>query len=692
MATAIQALAAYARHWGVSGCLGVGIAVAAASACNDNFGAPASPGFGAGGGGRAGGGGSAGLGAGGVGAGGGGSAGAGSGGGAVGEGGVVVTPFDGPTSFTCNPNLKPAMDQIRALTSRQYLNTVADLIAALTGSSSVGPAVLSDPSVTAAQALLQPNTPTIPLPLVDATATSTQNANSLGTAFPDGGWLRADQSIQQSRINGFYNFGLALAQVLTSPTYLGSFVGSCALGATAGNDMGCLTSFLQKVGPLVLRRAFNDSNHSSDLATYTAMFTLNGPDATATNPAAAAYQDVITGLLNAPEFLYFVEDDPSDPPAPGGVAGVYQLNAYELASRLSYHVWDTMPDQALMASAANGSLLQPSVYEQQVDRLFTNSRAQQTLNQFFIDYFQTESVGGPRGTGGLNYHFLADPNALTSPQFQAFAGANLPQPSLYANMVDDALGMINYYSTHNGTVSDLLTSPLSFAQTADVAQIYGLAPWDGMSAPTSFLDSQRPGLFTRALFTSAGIDTSPILKGVFLRRYVMCDVLGTPPALANGASVPLTTDETTRQATTALTSNVPCNLCHANWINPLGFATESFDGLGRYRTMQTLYTNTGAVSDMLPVNTAVTPYVMMADGTTEAANASDLMNLIVASDKPAACLARNYFRYAFARFEDLTLDACTLESMRTTVANGGQIANLWKSVTQTPLFTQRTIQ
>ena len=77
---------------------------------------------------------------------------------------------------------------------------------------------------------------------------------------------------------------------------------------------------------------------------------------------------------------------------------------------------------------------------------------------------------------------------------------------------------------------------------------------------------------------------------------------------------------------------------------------------------------------------------------TKTAGASDLMSLIVASNKPAACLARNYFRYTFGRFEDLTLDACTLESLRTTVANGGQIGNLWKAVTQTPLFMRRTIQ
>ncbi len=670
MATAFLALSLHARRWGASACLGVGVAVATASGCTGQIGDGASTGSG-----------------------GGGSGGNGSSGGrGVGEGGAsIVTTADGPASFTCNASVKPAMDQIRALTSRQYLNTIADLIATLTGSASVGQAVMSDPSLIAAQALLQPNTPTIPLPLVDATAPSVQNANKLGTAFPDGGWLRADQSIQQSRINGFYAFGLALAQVLTSPTYLGTLVGSCAVGANAGTDMGCLTSFLQKIGPLILRRAFNDAGHPADLATYTGMFTLNGPDMTATNPAGPAYEDVITGLLNAPEFLYFVENDPSDPPV-AGMPGVYQLSAYELASRLSYHVWDTMPDASLMAAAADGSLLQPAVYQKQVDRLFADPRAQQTINQFFVDYFQTESVGGPRGTGGINYHFLADPNTLASAQFKAFAGAYLPTGSLYANMVADALGMANYYATHNGTLADLLTSPLSFAQTADVAKIYGLAPWDGVSAPPSFPADQRPGLFTRALFTSAGIDTSPILKGVFLRRYVLCDELGTPPALANGKSVPLTTDQTTREATTALTSVSPCNGCHTNWINPLGFATESFDGLGRYRTKQTLYSSTGAVTDMLPVDTAVTPYVMMGDAMTQAAGAADLMKLIVASDKPAACLARNYFRYTFGRFEDLALDACTLESMRTTVASGGPIASLWKSVTQTPLFMRRTLQ
>jgi hypothetical protein len=356
-------------------------------------------------------------------------------------------------------------------------------------------------------------------------------------------------------------------------------------------------------------------------------------------------------------------------------------------------VWDTLPDAELWAAAQDGSILKPTVYQKEVDRLFADPRAKATLNRFFKDYFQAESLGGQHGTGGLNYYDLAAPATLATARFQAFAGSDLPTPSLYPDMLEDALGMVDYLTWSTaGTIHDLLTSSSSFAQTSDVASLYGLKPWDGKSTPPTFPANQRPGLFTRALFVSAGLDTSPILKGVYLRRYLLCDSLGTPPAAAANKSVPITTDETTRQATTALTSGSPCNSCHTNWINPLGFATEDFDGLGRYRTQQALYDATGKLAAKLPVDTEVTPYVMMTDGTTSATGPAALMKLVEESDKPAACIARNYFRYTFARFEDLDLDACALESTRQAVANGGRLIDMWKAIVETPAFQQRTFQ
>jgi hypothetical protein len=600
--------------------------------------------------------------------------------------GPSTSSLDGPTKFACDSNQKPAMDQLRALTTQQYLNTLSDLISTILGSASGGSAVLGTTGVTQALALLPPNTPAIPLPLVAATSASVTNAVKFGTSFPDGGWLRADQSVQQSRVAAFYGVGLAVAQELTSSTYLTQIVGSCAVGSSASTDTACLDAFITKFGGRALRRAIAPA----DLTLYSSMYSLNGPDTTASNPAAAAYQDVITGILNAPEFLYFVEH--GDAPVTN-LPGVYKLSAYELASRLSYQVWDTMPDAELWSKAEDGSLLQSSVYKEEVDRVFADSRAQTTLNRFFTDYFQSESLGGQHGTGGLNYNDLAAPATLATKRFQAFAGSDLPTPSLYPDMLDDAISMVNYYTwTKGGTLHDLLTSSSSFAQTSDVAKIYGLPVWDGKSAPPSFPSNQRPGLFTRALFVSAGLDTSPILKGVYLRRYLLCDTLGTPPAAAANKSVPITTDETTRQATAALTSGSPCNSCHTNWINPLGFATESFDGLGRFRTLQTLYNTDGSVADKLPVDTEVTPYVMMADGTTTASGPAALMNLIEESDKPAACIARNYFRYTFARFEDLDLDGCTLETTRNAIENGGRLIDMWKAIVETPAFQQRTFQ
>ncbi len=626
--------------------------------------------------------------------GGGSGSGSGSGTGGGGDSGsmtVQPTAADGPTTFTCNAQQKPAMDQLRALTNRQYFNTITDLLTTTLGATATA-AVLASPAVTTAIQLLPANGPNIPQPLpnptpqIPGTAAAIANAQALGSAFPDGGWLRADQSIQQDRVSAFYQIAVALGQVIAA-SYLGPIAGNCALGTSGATDNVCLDAFIQGFGSRALRRPLVQE----DITWYEGNYKLNGPDSTLTNPAASGYQDVLTGFFAAPEFLYFVEH--GDPSAAANASGVYPLSAYELASRLSYQVWDTIPDAELWGHAVDGTLTTPSVYQQEVDRLFQDPRAQQTLDLFFSDYFQANSQGGLLGTGGLNYHDLASLGINPSKAAVAFAGSDLPGPNLYTDMIADAVGFADYYSwTSPGTVHDLLTSSLSFAQTADVAKLYGLAPWDGKSQPASFPANQRPGLFTRALFVSAGLDTTPILKGVYFRRYVLCDELGPPPPAAAGAHVTITGNETTAQATAALTGSGICASCHPLFINPLGFATESFDGLGRYRTNETLYNTDGTVLASLPVNTAVIPRVMEDDNGTMASDAADLMNIAETSNKPGACLARNYFRYTFARFEDVNVDGCSLEQMRKTLDNGGHLPDLWKSVVSTPAFQNRTFE
>jgi hypothetical protein len=587
-------------------------------------------------------------------------------GGQSGSGSVSLTAADGPTAFSCDTTLSPPMDRLRALTTAQYQNTLSDLLTWALGSATTASTVMNE--VAGTMSSLPSNVPIVPT-----------NSADLGTAFPDGGWLRADQDQQFTRVQAFYGIGLAVAQALTnSSARLGALVGTCATDTSTSNDATCLTSFIQKFGSRALRRPVT----SDDVTFFSGVY---GSDTTAN---AAAYADVVTVMLGSPDFLYFVEH--GDQPVPGQ-PGVYTLSPFELASRLSYHLWDSMPDDPLWQAASDGSLLQDSVYQAQVDRLFGSPRARAALHRFFEDYLQVNDSGGPRGTGGLNHHDLT--SRVGTPMFTAFAGANVPTASTYRNMVADAIGMLDYYTwTSPGTMHDLLTSPLSFAQTSDVAAIYGVPAWDGTSTPPSFPVDQRPGLYTRALFVAAGLETTPILKGVFLRRYVLCDMIGRPPPAAANAMVTLSTSQTTRQVTEALTAPAACTGCHTPLINPLGFATESFDGLGRLRRMETLFNADGTVAARLPVDTATTPHVLTGDATTSAAGAGDVMRLIESSRKPEACLTRNYFRYVFGRFEDLSLDGCSLESMRKTLDGGGHIVDLLKAATLTPAFKRRAFQ
>src|SRR5206468_12151258 len=117
----------------------------------------------------------------------------------------------------------------------------------------------------------------------------------------------------------------------------------------ATNDAACVTELIERLGALALRRPLD----ADELAFYEAVY---GTDKT---PNPDAYADVIGVLLNAPQMVYFVEHGTT---AATDKPGGYELSAYELASRLSYQLWQTAPDAQLLAHAADGSLLDATSY------------------------------------------------------------------------------------------------------------------------------------------------------------------------------------------------------------------------------------------------------------------------------------------------------------------------------------------
>jgi hypothetical protein len=592
-----------------------------------------------------------------------GSGGSASGGGSVGGGGSAggTATNDKPAAsvgvaFSCDVTASPASVPLVRLSQTQYTNTIHDIVKfALKGSEPDTMALLKSSAVSAAMADYPPET------------RATTPSDRFGT------YLRMNQDVQDAHIKATYEVAVAVGAGLTAPYNMNKVFGSCATDMIASNDASCIASFLTTFGARALRRPL-----TPDEVTF-----YRGFYGTSDVVDPAAFADLIAGFLTAPQFLYLVEHG-VEPVA--GKANVYTLSAYELASRLSYQFTQSMPDDALTAAAADGSLLaNPAVYTAELDRLLADPRAETTLDEFFFDYFKLFQN---------DIHNLVGLDARNGDaMFKAFAGANLPSNALGTAMQNDAIDMANYFTfTAPGSFSDLLTTNLSFAKTAALASIYDVPVWDGASTPPQFPDGLRPGFLTRAAFLTSGmVTTRPIMKGVFIRKYVLCDQLPDPPM--NASNTPIdTTTKNTRQAVEAITeqAGTSCIACHKSFINPLGFATENFDALGRVRTVERLFDAMGNVTANIPVDTSTMPQVSSGDMTTTN-NAADVVGLINSSAKAHACFARNYFRFTFRRLEDIAQDGCSLERIRQNMTNGN-LKDAFRDIALTDEFKSRNFQ
>jgi len=551
-------------------------------------------------------------------------------------------PPSTPTEFNCDPNAVPEELPLRRLSEVQYRNTLRDLVDyALPGQTDI---VMAELDFETTQLVAD-------------------------VAANDGGdqryakFSRLDQTVQQAHIDTEYAAAAAVGAALTNdPIRLAAAAGDCATDADDANDDACLDDFIRRFGERALRRPLEDE----DVSFYR-------EPAGAAPFEAADYADVIALLLNAPHFRYFVEhgqagyDD--DPKAP--------LEAYELASRLSYHFWQTMPDEELLAAARSGELLSDEGYQAQVERIFDDPRATEALSSFFGQWLQNSTL---------------EPldSRLGSPAFDTMRGDFTPTETLREEMWEEVVDSAVYYTQQGGSFADFFRSDRSFAKSQELASIYGVAPWTGGDPPVMD-DPDRAGLITRAAYLATGsANTRPIMKGVFLRRALLCDPIPPPPPEAENVEIELPEDASTREYVDALTGGGSCGSCHTPLINPLGFATENFDALGRKRDVQVLIDPAdGAVIGEATIDTEVVPLVETSDPRT-ASGAVELSDQMLASPKPYACFARQYFRFTFGRIEDLDNDACALDDVKRSLDEGASLSEVLRSVALSSSFKQRS--
>lgn len=378
----------------------------------------------------------------------------------------------------------------------------------------------------------------------------------------------------------------------------------------------CAQEFIDGFGQRAFRRPLDaaESTRFSDLF-------AQGPNLVASgNDFRDGVRLVVEAMLQSPQFLYRTELSNT-----AGAEGRIALGDWEIASRLSYFLWDTMPDQALFDAAQAGQLQTSAQLESQVSRMLDDARATVKLVSFHEQVFLFNRLSG----------IAPDRNVYPD------APEDLAQRATEAGRL-----FLQDVVNSDGGFRELLTAPYAYADSS-MAPLYG-ENLGGDFERIDFTGGERKGMLMQVGFLAANayaIKTDPIHRGLFVVRNLLCRNIPDPPPGASQETLPATESppETTRDEIALLTgTNVDatedqkarCGTCHA-LINPPGFAFESFDATGQVRAQE----------DGVTVNTSGE---LLLDGQMVSfENASDLVESVASSAEGSACYTSKLESFAF---------------------------------------------
>ena len=416
-----------------------------------------------------------------------------------------------------------------------------------------------------------------------------------------------------------------------------------ALAALGGN--GDAATFIQNLG----RRAFRRPLTTEELQRYQVLFDSGATTLASGDNFADGAQMVIDAFLQSPHFVYRSElgNDGS------------ALSGYEIASKLSFLLRNTMPDDAMLDAAANGEFDSLAGVSSWAERLINEMPARDVMRIYNSELF-----------GQTNYLSI-DKAPDVFPNYSQDVNDDLEESEYL---------FLDYIFAEGMGLRDLLLSQTAFVN-ASIAPFYGVTA-QGPSFAQVELGPERPGLFTRVGFLALNgtlRDPDPIRRGVSINHRILCSEL-TPPEGVVIPQLPAAMEgQTNRQRVDAHTGEGTCGAsCHDNFINPVGFAFENFDALGQIRTM-----DAGQ-----PVDTSG-EYAFY-DGLKAFNNAPELLTLIADNEMTHACYTAHLAEFALSR--DLAENDRGLITylQEISMSDTPSIKQLLMSIVQDPAFTNRS--
>ena len=334
-----------------------------------------------------------------------------------------------------------------------------------------------------------------------------------------------------------------------------NFVITCKPANEKAADAACATQVLSRVGRLMFRKPL-EKDKLAELVSHA-------------NASADKLGDFYAGLavaieeiLMSPKSMLIAETAEPDPKNPGHM----RLDAYSLASRLSYFLWDAAPDEALLKAAETGEIMTEKGRARVVDMMIASPRLKDGVRAFFDDMYDFEKMT------------TLSKDALVYPAFTGLTAEDAREQTLRT--------VVDHLITKKGDYRDLYTTRTTFL-SPPLAALYQLPTTKGWIEYQFPADSPRAGVLTHISFLASHSHpgrSSPTLRGKALRELLLCQPVPRPPANVDFSALenPKSEHKTQRDRVSFHLENPVCAGCH-RITDPIGLAMENFDGSGRYR-------------------------------------------------------------------------------------------------------------
>jgi hypothetical protein len=400
--------------------------------------------------------------------------------------------------------------------------------------------------------------------------------------------------------------------------------------------LACVDTFIAEFGRRTFRRALTDVQ----LADYRQLFDSARDEFGATDAAAA----VITAMLMSPHFLYHVE------PTAGEPGQLVALDDFAVASRLSYFLWASMPDDALLDAAAAGELADPDALRDHARRLLEDPRADAAIASFHAQWLGTEGLGNA----------TKDPELFPEWTPELVASIERETGDFAAEVVRKGDGSLRTLLTADWTVAD-----------GALADMYGVDSPDAQPHVVALDGDTRAGVLTQIGFLAANAhaaEVSWVHRGKFVREQLLCDVLPPPPP---GVEVNEPNDP-------SRVEDPNCKGCHL-MMDPIGMGFDNYSAVGVFHAVDEGGNAIDTAGEVVGVEEIGT-----FDGAVELAHA------LAESPQVHDCVTRQWFRYATRR-ADVPSDDCTVDALVEAFADSDlNVRELMVAIAASDAFRFRT--